>query len=420
MNILELENMLKEAEKNEENNYELSISLYQKVIHVKDFSEEINKIKEQAIYKLGKIYTKLKLAKELCLLAKEIRPFFESISKAKSAKIVRIIIDLISEIPNTIDIQIDLCKENIEWAKETKRTFLRQRIETRLASLYLEGKKFQLALELINSLIREVKKFDDKLLLVEIHLIESKIHQALRNIPKARAALTSARTNANAIYCPPYLQTQLDLQSGILHAEEKDYKTAYSYFYESFEGFNSISDRNAIVSLKYMLLSKIMMNNTEDVYGIISGKLALPYAGKDIEAMKEIANAYKERSLKKFEDTKKKFREELTNDAIINAHLSELYDTLIEQNLCKIIEPFSVVEIDHIAELIQLPVLEVEKRLSQMILDKKLQGILDQGIGQLIIFEDIPEDKIYKTAIATIENMSTVVDSLYLKASKLA
>lgn len=50
----------------------------------------------------------------------------------------------------------------------------------------MEGKKFQLALELINSLIREVKKFDDKLLLVEIHLIESKIHQALRNIPKAR------------------------------------------------------------------------------------------------------------------------------------------------------------------------------------------------------------------------------------------
>lgn len=36
MNILELENMLKEAEKNEENNYELSISLYQKVIHGKN------------------------------------------------------------------------------------------------------------------------------------------------------------------------------------------------------------------------------------------------------------------------------------------------------------------------------------------------------------------------------------------------
>jgi len=63
--------------------------------------------------------------------------------------------------------------------------------------------------------------------LVEVQLLESKVCLELRNVAKSRAALTSARTAANSIYIPPLIQAQLDIQSGILHAEEKDFKTAY-------------------------------------------------------------------------------------------------------------------------------------------------------------------------------------------------
>lgn len=47
--------------------------------------------------------------------------------------------------------QVDVCKEQVEWAKAEKRAFLRQRIELRLAGLYLETKNYQEALTLIGT-----------------------------------------------------------------------------------------------------------------------------------------------------------------------------------------------------------------------------------------------------------------------------
>ena len=98
------------------------------------------------------------------------------------------------------------------------------------------------------------------MILTEVHLLESRVYRGIGNLSKSKAALTSARTAANSIYCPPHLQASLDLQSGILHAEDKDYKTAYSYFYETFENLSSQDDPGALGALKYMLLCKVMLN----------------------------------------------------------------------------------------------------------------------------------------------------------------
>nr|NVI77872.1 regulatory particle non-ATPase 6 [Cucujiformia] len=225
-------------------------------------------------------------------------------------------------------------KECIEWAKEERRTFLRQSLEARLIALYFDTGMFAEALLLGSKLLKELKKLDDKNLLVEVQLLESKTYHALSNLPKARAALTSARTTANAIYCPPKMQAALDLQSGILHAaDEKDFKTAYSYFYEAFEGFDSVESPKALTALKYMLLSKIMLNNPEDVQQIVSGKLAIKYAGQDIDAMKAVAQASHKRSLADFQQAVKQYKHELEDDVIVRAHLGTLYDNMLEQNL---------------------------------------------------------------------------------------
>ncbi len=51
--------------------------------------------------------------------------------------------------------------------------------------------------------------------------------------------------------------------NGILLAHDKDYKTAYSYFYESFEAFNGLDSNyynKALTTLRYMILCKIITN----------------------------------------------------------------------------------------------------------------------------------------------------------------
>ncbi|KAF5272130.1 hypothetical protein FQA39_LY01212 [Lamprigera yunnana] len=367
--------------------------------------EEKIKNQEQDILNKGEQYKKEGKAQELAELIKGTRPFLGLISKAKAAKLVRSLVDFFLDLEAGIGIEVQLCKECIEWAKEERRTFLRQSLEARLVALYFDTGMYTEALQLGSTLLKELKKLDDKNLLVEVQLLESKTYHALSNLPKARAALTSARTTANAIYCPPKMQAALDLQSGILHAaDEKDFKTAYSYFYEAFEGFDSVESPKALTALKYMLLSKIMLNNPEDVQQIVSGKLAIKYAGRDIDAMKSVAQASHKRSLADFQQAVKQYKHELEDDVIVRAHLGTLYDNMLEQNLCRIIEPYSRVQVDYIARTIKLPMPQVEKKLSQMILDTKFHGILDQGEGVLIVFENTPVDKTYEMALETIQS----------------
>ncbi|OBZ90329.1 putative 26S proteasome regulatory subunit rpn6 [Choanephora cucurbitarum] len=414
-NRLEQADELKQAK-----NFEKAISSYQTILAEKSTSEDTLREQEYALTQLGQLYRDLHLPQELAQLIRSSRPFMLSIAKAKTAKLTRTLIDYFSDIPNCLPLQIEICKENIEWCIQEKRLFLKQALETRLVALYLDNKMYHESLNLISVLLKELKRLDDKMVLVEVQLLESRVCHALRNLPKARAALTSARTSANSIYCPPLLQAALDMQSGVLHAEEKDYKTAYSYFFETFEGYSSQEDPKAILALKYMLLCKIMLNLTEDVHSIIGGKVALRYAGVEIDAMKAVANAHKNRNLQEFETALATYTNELNNDPIIRAQLAALYDTLLEQNLVRIIEPFSRVEISHIADMVKLPTQQVEAKLSQMILDKKFHGILDQGAGCLIVFDEPEQDKTYEMAIETLKQVDKVVSSLYQKAAELS
>lgn len=375
---------------------------------------------ENALVGLGELYRDQKRVSALAELVRQTRSVLSSFAKAKTAKLVRQLLDLFTTIPNTTDVQISVTKSCIEWAISERRGFLRQNLETRLVSLYMQKQSYYEALTLINNLLKELKRLDDKLVLVEVQLLESRVYHALGNIPKGRAALTSARTSAASVYTPPLLQAGLDMQSGMLHAEDSDFNTAFSYFIEAMEGYHSQDEtQKATSALQYMLLCKIMLNLGDDVNQLMTSKHAIKYAGKSLDAMKAVARAHTNRSLEEYETALTNYRQELGGDRFITSHLRRLYDNMLEQNLIKVIEPFSRVEIDHVAKMVGLDTQQVERKLSQMILDKVIIGVLDQGAGCLIVYDESERDQSYDAALETIEKLSNVVDVLYTNQASL-
>ncbi|KAL1408415.1 26S proteasome regulatory subunit rpn6 [Vanrija albida] len=415
-----METDLNEAESLRQSAPEKAEALYRSVLSRKADDEDELKDQETALLKLGALFRDTNKPESLAELVVESRQFMSQIAKAKTAKLIRTLIDYFP--PTARDLQMKVTGENIEWARNEKRVFLRQSLEIKLVALYIDAQNYRKALSMTEDLLKELKQLDDKIILTEVFLLESRAAHAIQNLPRAKAALTSARTTANSIYCPPLLQAQLDLQAGALNADDKDYKTAYSYFFEAFEGFTQVdeSDSRSLSSLKYMLLCKIMMGLPEDVTSLLLMKSASRYAGKDLDAMKATAQAQKERSLELFKATLKKYQDQLQKDNLIRSHLAALYDTLLEQNLLRVIEPYSSVELSWISHEVGQGRDVVELKLSQMILDQVFFGVLNEKAGTLEVFDEPQGEGLLSGALDTMKQMGSVIQALYEKATSLS
>jgi 26S proteasome regulatory subunit N6 len=446
-------------------------------------------IKERSIYTLIRIYCSIPnhIHKIISFLQDNETKFLMTISKAKTAKLVRHILDIVtsnnvlsgsgsstsisststsgttnktstSDPTNTMIVTVPIHEQEsvtrniLVWCKEQKRSFLRQRVEAKLAHiLYVQGQYVE-SLKMVDALLYELKQLDDKQLLVEIHLLESQLYFSIRNISKSKAALTASRTAANAIYVSPSQQAALDSQSGTIHTEENDYSTAHSYFLEAFEQLDAMNDTTAALkALKYMMLCKILdglksildpksssnknnkastttSNDGMKTNSMLTGKQAIKYGGKDLDAMQAIGQAVLNRNLKELHSVFELYHEQLSTDLLIQHHLDILKEQLLESNLLRIVEPYSCVELHFIATKIELPIAVTERKLSQMILDGTLNGILDQGKGQLILYETTVDDigivgdesnTVASKSLQVVQNMDTVVTSLFERSKAL-
>jgi 26S proteasome regulatory subunit N6 len=135
------------------------------------------------------------------------------------------------------------------------------------------------------------------------------------------------------------------------------------------------------------------------VTSLLSIKLAVKYAQlREIESMRAIALAHQNRNLADFEKALRDYKHgtwfslclsyllptrhtELSSDPTIRSHLAALYDTLLQQNLLRIVEPYSVVEIDYVAKQVGQGRQDVEAKCALYFLVNEVADVLFQTIS---------------------------------------
>lgn len=375
---------------------------------------------DSTLERLVKVYLRTGHSEKMLSLIKNLKPRLQMMSKPKAGKLVRSLIDTYLDTCHMVgDKDVQVVANCVEWAREEHRLFLRQALEVKLIRVYYEAGHHHEALKLSSNLRSELKRLDDKQLLIDVCLWEAKIYQTVGNIPKARAALTSARTTASSVYVPATVQGQLDLQAGLLHGDVSDFATAQSYFMEAFEQFDMGDEDNdkALTALKYLKLAKLMQGKPDIV--VKGEKTGEKYAHPILRAIEQVATAIQNRSLVQFQDILKKYSCEFEKDPVIKKHVEALYESILQENLLCIIEPYSRVQIQWIAQKIDLPQQDVERKLSRMILDRKLCGVLDQEAGVVVVFADEKQSDLHKNILQLVIDMSRVLDKLYHLAHSL-
>ena len=192
--------------------------------------------------------------------------------------------------------------------------------------------------------------------------------------------------------------------------DERNYKIAFSYFLEAMEGFTIDKKCEfACISLRYLILSKIISKNQNEIEMLFKNKNAAPYSNDNlVKLLIEIGQCCTDRNLRRYLSLMENNRQILESDEFLFSHLGYLYDILLENNILKIIESYSVVYLELISKNLNFEVEIIEEKIRKMILDGKINGILNHSDMSLILYNNINAHAFEKDCLVQIEKLKKI------------
>eukprot|EP00834_Sanchytrium_tribonematis_P007403 NODE_663_length_4918_cov_0.396140.p2 type:complete len:267 gc:universal NODE_663_length_4918_cov_0.396140:681-1481(+) len=222
------------------------------------------------------------------------------------SKVIKTAIAHLFQLNDSIEAKSKFMSTLLEHIQSNNLQYLFYQINHQFIQLLIDYKQYNQSLSQIQSILHDLKKLDDKPLLIQIYIQQSISYYHLNNIQNSKTSLISAKTLSQSIYIPPSLQLQLDNQSGLVHLLNKEYTIAYSYFYESVEQLHHLGKENQ-PQLNYLILCQIMsgeyaINNKYLHDGANEKKTTENVKSLQCQGLLKIAESCVSRSLNTFND----------------------------------------------------------------------------------------------------------------------
>lgn len=257
----------------------------------------------------------------------------------------------------------------------------------KLARLWLDRKEYTQLIKLVKELHRACQKEDGTddpskgTYALEIYALEIQMYADTRNNKRLKALYQRALKVRSAVPHPKIMGIIREC-GGKMHMSEENWKESQTDFFESFRNYDEAGSLQRIQVLKYLVLTTMLMKSDINPFESQETK---PYRNDPrISAMTDLVEAYQQNDIHRYESILQNNKDVLA-DPFIAENIDEVTRSLRTNGVLKLIAPYTRFALSFIATQLKISVAEVQDIVGFLILDRKLDGKINQEKGTVEI-----------------------------------
>ena len=277
--------------------------------------------------------------------------------------------------------------QTLESFQSTNNERLWLKTNIKLARLWLDRREYSQLIKLVKELHQACQKEDGTddpskgTYALEIYALEIQMYADTRNNKRLKALYQRALKVRSAVPHPKIMGIIREC-GGKMHMSEENWKEAQTDFFESFRNYDEAGSLQRIQVLKYLVLTTMLMKSDINPFESQETK---PYKSDPrISAMTDLVDAYQQNDIHRYESILQNNKDVLA-DPFIAENIDEVTRSLRTSGVLKLIAPYTRFTLAFIAKQLNISLAEVQDIVGFLILDKKLDGKINQEQGTVEI-----------------------------------